>query len=98
MVILHPLLVDLFIYSYEADFVHVFKKIWKKKRSSPTRLFHVLLYWCHFTELLNYFNISGNVGQIYSIELEIKDPTDTARSTSYHDLHIDINKEGIIQR
>ena len=26
MVILHPLLVDLFIYSYEADFVHVLKK------------------------------------------------------------------------
>jgi hypothetical protein len=34
------------------------------------------------------------VYRIYPIELEIKDTTDTDRSASYLDLHLDINSEG----
>ena len=34
------------------------------------------------------------VDRIYPIELEIKDTTDTARSASYLDLHIEIDSEG----
>ena len=33
------------------------------------------------------------VDRIYPIELEIKDTTDTARSTSYLDLHIEIDSD-----
>ena len=34
------------------------------------------------------------IGHIYPIELEIKDTTDTARSASYFELHIEIYSEG----
>jgi hypothetical protein len=34
------------------------------------------------------------VDHIYSIELEIKDTTDTYRSASYLDLHLEIDSEG----
>jgi hypothetical protein len=42
------------------------------------------------------FNISfgGFVDRIYPIELEIKDTTDTYRSASYLDLHLEIDSEG----
>jgi len=35
-----------------------------------------------------------NVDRIYLIELEIKDTTDTDRSASYLDLHLEIDSEG----
>jgi predicted RND superfamily exporter protein len=34
------------------------------------------------------------VDRIYSIKLEIKDTTDTNRSASFFDLHLEINSEG----
>jgi len=34
------------------------------------------------------------VDRIYPIELEKKDTTDTTRSASYLDLHLEINSEG----
>ena len=34
------------------------------------------------------------IGHIYPIELEIKDTTDTDRSASYFELHIEIYSEG----
>jgi hypothetical protein len=34
------------------------------------------------------------VDRIYHIKLEIKDTTDTARSASYLDLHLEIDNEG----
>jgi hypothetical protein len=42
------------------------------------------------------FNISFDdfVDRIYPIELEIKDTTDTDRSASYLDLHLEIDSEG----
>ena len=39
-------------------------------------------------------NNSNNVDRIYSIELEIKDTTDTDTSASYLDLHLEIDSEG----
>jgi hypothetical protein len=38
--------------------------------------------------------LSHNVVYIYPIELEIKDITDTDRSASYFDLHLEIDSEG----
>jgi len=35
-----------------------------------------------------------NIDCIYPIEIEIKDTTDTARSTSYFDLHLEIDSDG----
>ena len=38
------------------------------------------------------------VDRIYTIELEIKDITDTDRSASYIDLHLDIDNEGWLRK
>jgi hypothetical protein len=43
---------------------------------------------------LNNFRFGDFVDRIYPIELEIKDTTDTYRSASYFDLHLEIDSEG----
>ena len=43
---------------------------------------------------LNNSRIGNFVDRIYPIELEIKYPTDTDRSASYLDLHLEIDSEG----
>ena len=42
----------------------------------------------------NHSRFCDFVDRIYPIELEIKDTTDTDRSASYLDLHLEINSEG----
>ena len=64
-----PLLADLSLYSYEADFI---QGLLKKNDS----------------------RFGDFVDCIYLIELEIKDTTDTDRSASYLDLHLEIDSEG----
>ena len=44
--------------------------------------------------LLNNSRLGDFVDRIYPIELEIKDTTDTDRSASYLDLHLEIDNEG----
>jgi len=70
-----PLLVDLFLYSYEADFI---QGILKKLARS-----------CNFT-----FRYTDDVLSLNNSMLEIKGPTDTDRSASYLDLHLEIDSEG----
>ena len=43
---------------------------------------------------LNNFRFGDFADRIYPIELEIKDTTDTDRSASYLDLHLEIDSEG----
>jgi len=43
---------------------------------------------------LNNCKFGDIVDRVYPIGLEIKDTTDTARSTSYLDLHLEIDNEG----
>jgi len=43
---------------------------------------------------LNNSRFGDFVDRIYSIELEMKDTTDTDRSASYLDLHLEIDREG----
>jgi hypothetical protein len=43
---------------------------------------------------LNNSRFGDFVDRIYRIELEIKDTTDTDRSASYLDLHLEIDSEG----
>ena len=42
---------------------------------------------------LNNSKFRDFIDRIYPIELEIKDITDTDRSASYHDLHLEIDSE-----
>ena len=55
----------------------------------PTQSLHVMR---HFS--LNNSRFGDFVDSIYPIELEIKDTTDTDRSASYLDIHLEIDSEG----
>ena len=79
-----PLLADLFLYSYEADFIQGLLKKNEKK------LAH------YIGDVLSLTNsvFCDFVDRIYPIELEIKDTTNTERSASYLVLHIEIDSEG----
>ena len=83
-----PLLVDLFLYLYEADFIQgLLNKNEKKLAWSFSFTFR------YIDDVLT-LNNSKFVDRIYPIELEIKDIIDTARSFSYLDLHLEIGNEG----
>ena len=70
-----PLPADLFLYSYEADFIQ-----WLLPLDDVLSL--------------NIYRFGDFVDRIYPIELAIKDTTDTDRSVSYLDLHLQIFSEG----
>ncbi len=86
-----PLLADLFLYSYEADFIQGFLK---KNERKLTRSFNFTFRYIDDVLSLNNSRLGDFVDRIYPIKLEIKDTTDTDRSASYLDLHLDIDSEG----
>ena len=83
-----PLLADLFLYSYEADFI---QRILKKNEKKLARSFNFTFRYIDDVLSLNNSKFGDFVDRIYPIELEIKDTTDTDRSASYLDLHFDID-------
>ena len=86
-----PLLADLFLYSYEADFIH---GLLKKNEKKIARSFNFTLRYIDDVLSLNNSRFGNFVDPIYPIELEIKDTADTDRSASYIDLHLEIDCEG----
>jgi hypothetical protein len=88
-----PLLADLFLHSYEADFIRgLLKK--NEKKLAIARSFNFTLCYIDDVLSLNNSRFGDFVDHIYPIELEIKDTTDTDRSASYLDLHLEIDSEG----
>ena len=86
-----PLLVDLFLYSYEPD------GLLKKTPQKPQKLARIFNFtFCYIDNVLslNNYGFGDFVDLIYHIELEIKDTTYTDRSASYLDLHLEIDSEG----
>jgi hypothetical protein len=79
-------LADLFLYSYEEDFMQGFLKKNEKKLISRSLLDDVLS--------LNNSRFGDFGDRIYPIELEIKDTTYTDSSDSYLDLHLEMDSEG----
>jgi hypothetical protein len=86
-----PLLAGLFLYSYEADFI---KMLLKKNEKKLARSFNFTFRYIDDVLSLNNSKFGDFVDCTYSIELEIKDTTDTNRSASYIDLHLKIDSEG----
>ena len=86
-----PLLADLFLYSYEADFI---QGLLKKNEKKLARSFNFTFRYIDDVLSLNNSRFGDFVDRIYPIELEIKDTTDTDRSASYLDLHLEIDNEG----
>jgi hypothetical protein len=77
----------LFLYSYDADFI---QGLLKKNKKKLARSFNFT--FRYIDDVLSVYNsrFVDFVDRIYPIELEIKDTTDTERSTSYLDLHLEI--------
>ena len=83
-----PLLDDLFLYSYEADFI---QGLLRKNEKKLARSFNFM--FRYIDDVLSLHN--SRFGYFVDhIELEIKDTTDTYRSASYLDLHLEIDSEG----
>jgi hypothetical protein len=85
------LLVDLFLYSYEAAFVQVFLK---KNEKKLARSFNLTFRYIDDVFSLNNSRFCDFVDHIYPIELKIKDTTDTDMSVSYLYLHLEIDSDG----
>ena len=85
-----PLLADLFLYSYEADFIQWFLK---KNEKKLARSFNFRFRYIYDVLSLHNSRFGDFVDRIYPIELEKKDITDTDRSASYLDLHLTIDSE-----
>ena len=86
-----PLLADLYLYSYEADFI---QGLLRKNEKKLAWSFNFMFRYIDDVLSLHNSRFGYFVDHIYSIELEIKDTTDTYRSASYLDLHLDIGSEG----
>ena len=87
-----PLLTDLFLYSYEADFIQV---LLKKTEQKLARSSNFTFRYIDDVLSLNYSKFGEFVDRIYPIEPEIKDITDTEIAASYLDLHLEIDSEGL---
>ena len=86
-----PLLADLFLYSYEAEYIQSLLSAGKKRLSSQ----------CNFTYRyiddvlsINNQDFENYLGQMYPPELEIKDTTESNTSASYWDLLLSIDRDG----
>jgi hypothetical protein len=86
-----PLLADLFLYSYEADFI---QGLLKKNEKKLARSFNFTFRYIDDVLSLNNSRFGDFVDRIYHIELEIKDTTNTDTSASYLDLHLEIDTDG----
>ena len=86
-----PLIANLFLYAYEADFI---QRLFKKNEKKLARSLNFTFRYIDDIRSLNNFWFGDFVDCIYRIDLEIKDTTDTDRSASYLDLHLEIDSEG----
>ena len=89
-----PLLADLFLYSYEADFL---EGLLKKKERKLAQTFNFSFRYIDDVLSLNNSRFGDYLHLIYPNELEIKDTTDTTKSASYLDLHLEIDSRGRLQ-
>jgi len=85
-----PLLNDLVLHSYEAEFI---QGLLKKNEKKLVRSFNFTFRYIDGVLSLNNWNFDDFIDHIYSYTLEIKDTTETTRSASYLDLHLEIDSD-----
>ena len=86
-----PLLVDVFLYSDEADLI---QGLLKKNGQKLTRSFNFTFRYIGDVLSLNNSSFGDFVDRIYPFELEIKYTTDSDRYASFIDLHLEIDSGG----
>ena len=86
-----PLLADIFLYLYEADFVQSLLSTGKKHSASR---FNLTYRYIDDVLSINNPEFEHYLGQMYPAELEIKDTTESTTSASYLDLLLLIGRDG----
>ena len=84
-----PLLADIFLYSYEAEFIQSLLSTGKTKLASQFNFTYR-----YIDDVLSINNPENYLGQMYPAELEIKDTTESNTSVSYLDLLLSIESDG----
>ena len=85
------LLADIFLYSYEADFIQSLLSTGKKQLASR---FNLTYRYIDDVLSINNPKFENYLGQMYPAELEIKDTTESTTSASYLDLLLSIGRDG----
>ena len=86
-----PLIADIFLYSYEADFIQSLLSTGKKHLASR---FNLIYRYIDDVLSINNPDFENYLGQMYPAELEIKDTTESTTSASYLDLLLSIGRDG----
>ena len=86
-----PLLADLFLYSYEAEFIQSLLSAGRKRLAS---LFNFSYGYIDDVLSINKPDFENYLGQLYPPELQIKDTTESNTSASYLDLLLSIGRDG----
>ena len=84
-----PLLADIFLYSYEAEFIQSLLSTGRKQSASR---FNFTYRYIDDVLSINNPEFENYLGQMYPVELEIKDTTES--NTSYLDLLLSIGMDG----
>ena len=86
-----PLLADIFLYSYEAEFIQSLLSVGKRRLASQFNFTYR-----NIDDVLSINNpdFENYLGQMYPPELEIKDMTESNTSASYLDLLLSIGRDG----
>ena len=84
-----PLVADLFLYSYEVDFVqHLQKSKFKKQKTSFNLTFRYMMMFYHWITL------SSMIILMLFIRRKIKDTTDAPKWVNYLYLHLEFDEDG----
>ena len=86
-----PLLADIFLYSYEAEFIQSLLSTGRKQLASR---FNFTYRYIDDVLSINNPEFENYLGQMYPVELEIKDTTESNISASYLDLLLSIWRDG----
>ena len=86
-----PLLADLFLYSYESEFL---QKLVKDKKIHEARAFNFTYRYIDDVLSINNSRFAEFLPLIYPPELEAKETTDTASSASFLDLYLEFDDSG----
>ena len=86
-----PLLADIFLYSYEAEFIQTLLSTGRKQLASR---FNFTYRYIDEVLSINNPEFENYLGQLYPVELEIKDTTESNTSASYLDLLLSIGRDG----
>ena len=86
-----PLLADIFLYAYEADFIQSLLSTGKKHLASR---FNLTYRYIDVVLSINNPEFENYLGQMYPADLEIKDTTESTTSASCLDLLLSIGRDG----